>query len=60
MNLFEFLSELIIATASRCLLGAEIRSKLDSSVAKLYSDLDGGFSSVASLVFIGLFGKLSG
>ncbi|KAJ3615571.1 hypothetical protein Zmor_016315 [Zophobas morio] len=49
MNLFEFLSELIIATASRCLLGAEIRSKLDSSVAKLYSDLDGGFSSVASL-----------
>ncbi len=43
-NLFQSLSELIIMTASRCLMGKEVRSKLDASVADLYHDLDGGFT----------------
>ncbi|KAK6185974.1 hypothetical protein SNE40_008098 [Patella caerulea] len=49
-NLFKAFSELIILTASRCLHGKEIRSKLDESVAQLYADLDGGFTHLAWLL----------
>ncbi|ESO82666.1 hypothetical protein LOTGIDRAFT_108695 [Lottia gigantea] len=49
-DLFKALSELIILTASRCLHGKEIRSKLDESVAQLYADLDGGFTHLAWLL----------
>jgi sterol 14-demethylase len=38
--------ELIICTASRCLMGKEIRANLDGSVAKLYYDLDQGFKPI--------------
>lgn len=48
MDLFNMLAELVIMTASRCLLGEEIRAKLDESVAQLYHDLDGGFTPVCS------------
>ncbi|XP_033639523.1 lanosterol 14-alpha demethylase-like [Asterias rubens] len=48
-NLFVAMSELIISTASRCLHGKEIRSKLDERVAQLYMDLDGGFNHLAWL-----------
>ncbi|KJE95106.1 cytochrome P450 [Capsaspora owczarzaki ATCC 30864] len=46
-NLFEALAQVIILTASRCLLGEEIRAMLDDSVAGLYHDLDGGFTQEA-------------
>uniref|UniRef100_A0A3P9J5T5 Lanosterol 14-alpha demethylase n=1 Tax=Oryzias latipes TaxID=8090 RepID=A0A3P9J5T5_ORYLA len=49
-NLFEALSELIILTASSCLHGKEIRGMLDERVARLYADLDGGFSHAAWLL----------
>ncbi|CDH60545.1 cytochrome p450 [Lichtheimia corymbifera JMRC:FSU:9682] len=39
-------SKLIICTASRCLMGKEIRSRLDDGVAKLYYDLDQGFQPI--------------
>lgn len=38
------MAELTIMTASRCLLGKEIRAQLDEKVAQLYWDLDGGFT----------------
>ncbi|KAI7895803.1 lanosterol 14-alpha demethylase [Mucor mucedo] len=37
---------LIICTASRCLMGKEIRANLDKSVAQLYYDLDQGFQPI--------------
>jgi sterol 14-demethylase len=40
------LAELTIMTASRCLMGPEVRSKLDESVAQLYHDLDQGFQPI--------------
>ncbi|XP_068603327.1 lanosterol 14-alpha demethylase [Brachionichthys hirsutus] len=49
-NLFEALSELVILTASSCLHGPEIRGMLDERVARLYADLDGGFSHAAWLL----------
>ncbi|CAI2177480.1 10438_t:CDS:2 [Funneliformis geosporum] len=39
-------AELIIMTASRCLLGDEVRSKLDESFAQIFHDLDGGFKPI--------------
>ena len=44
--MFKDMSELTIRTASRCLLGKEVRSKLHSGVADLYHDLDGGFAPI--------------
>ena len=38
--------QLIICTASRCLMGKEIRAALDESVAGLYYDLDQGFKPI--------------
>ncbi|KAL8600588.1 hypothetical protein ACOMHN_062459 [Nucella lapillus] len=49
-NLFVAMSEVIILTASRCLHGKEIRAKLDESMARLYMDLDGGFTHEAWLL----------
>ncbi|KAI8058694.1 lanosterol 14-alpha demethylase [Gilbertella persicaria] len=37
---------LIICTASRCLMGKEIRANLDGNVSKLYYDLDQGFQPI--------------
>lgn len=37
---------LIICTASRCLMGKEIRAGLDGNVAQLYYDLDQGFQPI--------------
>ncbi|KAK9716901.1 Lanosterol 14-alpha-demethylase [Basidiobolus ranarum] len=39
-------AELIINTASRCLMGKEIRSQLDETVAHLLHDLDNGFQPI--------------
>lgn len=39
-------SEITILTASRTLQGKEVRAGLDKSFAQLYSDLDGGFTSI--------------
>ncbi|KAL1959510.1 hypothetical protein VTO42DRAFT_1955 [Malbranchea cinnamomea] len=40
------LAEITIYTASRSLQGKEVREKFDSSFAKLYSDLDMGFTPI--------------
>lgn len=40
------MAELIIMTASRCLMGKEVREKLNESVAQIYHDLDGGFRPI--------------
>ncbi|KAF9915380.1 Lanosterol 14-alpha-demethylase [Lobosporangium transversale] len=45
-DLFTAMGELIINTASRTLLGPEIRALMDESVAQLYHDLDGGFQPI--------------
>ncbi|KAI0241038.1 Lanosterol 14-alpha-demethylase, partial [Massospora cicadina] len=44
--MFKEMSGLIIKTASRCLLGEEVRSQLDESFADLYHDLDRGFTPI--------------
>lgn len=44
VDLLETMSEITIMTASHCLLGKEVRSKLNQGFAKLYADLDGGFT----------------
>ena len=47
IDVHEFFSKLIINTASRCLMGKEIRANLeDGPVAKLYYDLDQGFQPI--------------
>nr|Q9UVC3.1 RecName: Full=Lanosterol 14-alpha demethylase; AltName: Full=CYPLI; AltName: Full=Cytochrome P450 51; AltName: Full=Cytochrome P450-14DM; AltName: Full=Cytochrome P450-LIA1; AltName: Full=Sterol 14-alpha demethylase [Cunninghamella elegans]AAF20263.1 cytochrome P450 [Cunninghamella elegans] len=43
---YETFGSLIIYTASRCLMGKEIRASLDGNVAKLYYDLDQGFKPI--------------
>jgi sterol 14alpha-demethylase len=56
-NAFEIFAELIIGTASRCLLGDEIRNFIDpKELAKLYHDLDVGINPLTfffpSLTFL--------
>jgi sterol 14-demethylase len=46
VNVFHELSDLTIRTASRCLMGKEIRAQLKSNVAQLYADLDAGFAPI--------------
>ena len=46
IDVFHDLSELTIRTASRCLMGKEIRAQLHSNVARLYADLDAGFAPI--------------
>ena len=41
------LSHLIILTASRCLLGREVREELHAEVAKYYAELDGGMTPLS-------------
>ncbi|KAG0346779.1 Lanosterol 14-alpha-demethylase [Podila humilis] len=45
-DLFTAMGELIINTASRTLMGPEIRSLMDESVAQVYHDLDDGFQPI--------------
>ncbi|KAJ9085525.1 Lanosterol 14-alpha-demethylase [Entomophthora muscae] len=44
--IFKQMGGLIIKTASRCLLGEEVRSQLDESFAEIYENLDRGFTPV--------------
>ncbi|KAI9299708.1 cytochrome P450 [Cunninghamella echinulata] len=46
MDAYETFGSLIIYTASRCLMGKEIRANMDGSVAGLYYDLDQGFKPI--------------
>ena len=43
----EELSSLIIATASRCLLGKEVREKMFAEVAHLFHELDVGMMPIS-------------
>ena len=43
-ELAQAMAELTIMTASRCLMGKEIREQLSETVADLYCDLDKGFT----------------
>ncbi|KAH3679946.1 hypothetical protein WICMUC_000689 [Wickerhamomyces mucosus] len=45
-NVMETQPEITIFTASRSLLGDEMRKKFDASFAQLYSDLDKGFTPI--------------
>ncbi|KAG0359894.1 Lanosterol 14-alpha-demethylase [Podila minutissima] len=45
-DLFTAMGELIINTASRTLMGPEIRALMDESVAQVYHDLDDGFQPI--------------
>lgn len=45
-NVMKTQPEMTIFTLSRSLLGKDMRDKLDSSFAKLYSDLDKGFTPI--------------
>ena len=42
-------SELIIMTASSCLMGPEIRENLSSEIARIYHSLDGGLTPLSTL-----------
>ncbi|EOD39757.1 hypothetical protein EMIHUDRAFT_260386 [Emiliania huxleyi CCMP1516] len=42
-------SELIIMTASSCLMGPEIRENLSSEIARIYHALDGGLTPLSTL-----------
>lgn len=46
INVMKSQPEITIFTASRCLCGDEMRKKFDRSFAKLYSDLDKGFTPI--------------
>ncbi|KAI9028354.1 lanosterol 14-alpha demethylase [Phycomyces nitens] len=46
MDAYSTFSKLIICTASRCLMGKEIRAALHEGVADLYYDLDQGFQPI--------------
>ncbi|CAG8446302.1 5655_t:CDS:10 [Ambispora gerdemannii] len=45
-DIYKASSELTILTASRCLLGEEVRSKMNESFAQIFHDLDGGFAPI--------------
>lgn len=47
VDLREQLSELIILTASRCLMGTEVREQMFAEVARLYHDLDEGMQPIS-------------
>jgi len=47
MCLYKILSELTILTASRCLLGNEIRENVQKEVADIYQDLSDGLSHLS-------------
>jgi len=47
VDLFESLSELTILTASRCLLGQEVRENIQTEFATLYQELSDGMSHLS-------------
>lgn len=47
VDILESLSDLIILTASRCLMGREVREQLFEKVSKLYHDLDQGMQPIS-------------
>ena len=49
MNLKSELEHLIILTASRCLLGSEVRDQLFKNVSDLFHDLDNGMLPISVL-----------
>ncbi|EMR10923.1 hypothetical protein PNEG_01069 [Pneumocystis murina B123] len=49
-SLMKALPEITIFTASRTLQGKEVRNNFDASFAKLYHDLDGGFTPINFLI----------
>lgn len=46
VNVMKTQPEITIFTASRCLCGDEMRKRFDTTFAKLYSDLDKGFTPI--------------
>jgi hypothetical protein len=50
VNIPEVMAEITILTAARTLQGEEVRSNLNSSFAKLYHNLDLGFSPINFLL----------
>ena len=51
MDLKEELSTLIILTASRCLLGKEVREQMFGHVSDLFHELDAGMLPIRSRSF---------
>ena len=49
MELRKVFSELIIMTASSCLMGPEIRENLSGEIARIYHSLDGGLTPLSTL-----------
>jgi sterol 14-demethylase len=49
VELRKVFSELIILTASSCLMGREIREGLSEDIARIYHDLDGGLTPLSTL-----------
>eukprot|EP00039_Didymoeca_costata_P011392 m.159773 g.159773 ORF g.159773 m.159773 type:complete len:500 (+) comp15159_c0_seq2:89-1588(+) len=47
VDLYKTMQEIVVFTATRCLHGLESRQAFTENVAKLYHDLDGGFSPLA-------------
>ena len=47
VDIYQALSELIILTASRCLMGKEIRNELFEEVSELYATLDKGMTPIS-------------
>jgi len=48
-SFFEEMAKMVIFTATHCLHGKETRASFDETVAQLYHDLDGGFSTLGWL-----------
>ena len=49
VELRKVFSELIIMTASSCLMGPEIRENLSAEIARIYHSLDGGLTPLSTL-----------
>eukprot|EP00327_Prymnesium_parvum_P040987 CAMPEP_0195647970 /NCGR_PEP_ID=MMETSP0815-20121206/30384_1 /TAXON_ID=97485 /ORGANISM="Prymnesium parvum, Strain Texoma1" /LENGTH=657 /DNA_ID=CAMNT_0040791577 /DNA_START=288 /DNA_END=2263 /DNA_ORIENTATION=+ len=49
VELREVFSELIIMTASACLMGREVREELSAKIARIYHSLDGGLTPLSTL-----------
>tara|TARA_B100000795_G_C22405243_1_gene288703 strand:- start:157 stop:381 length:225 start_codon:yes stop_codon:yes gene_type:complete len=49
VELRKVFSELIIMTASSCLMGPEIRENLSGEIARIYHSLDGGLTPLSTL-----------
>jgi sterol 14alpha-demethylase len=50
VDFYEALSEIVIRTASRCLLGDAVRSNLSDEIGHVFNDLDAGFTPEAWLL----------